>query len=84
MKTKYNWKEVWELVKQNKPVTQDQILYTEEKIPWYVVQDFNFAGLSVPNALIDFEYDTIDYSDIPSLDILIEEGSYKQITRLVA
>jgi len=80
--SKYNWQQAWELVKQGKTVKQDDIEFTDELVPWYVVQDLNFAGLSVPQNLINHEYDKIDYSDIPPLDELLADSSFKEVFQI--
>jgi len=80
MLSKYSWQQAWELVKQGKTLKQEELVFTNEQIPWYVVQDFNFAGLSIPKNLINHEYDKIDYSDIPPLDELLADGAFKTET----
>jgi len=73
------WKTVWELVKAGKKVEQDDLVFSDEMIPWYVVQDLNNVGLRVPKNLIDYQDDKIDYSDIPPIETLLETGSFKEV-----
>jgi hypothetical protein len=77
--TKIDWKKAWEMVKSGKTVKQEEIRFTEELLPWYVVQDLNDVGLRVPKNLVDYQDDKIDYSDIPPIEQLLEKGSYKEV-----
>ncbi len=79
---KIDWKKAWKLVKAGKPVDQEAIVFTEEKIPWYVVQDLNDKGLRVPKNLIDYEDNKIDYSDIPPIEQLLKNGTYNEVFTL--
>jgi len=76
---KISWKQAWELVKSGKQVHQTNIEFTNELVPWNIVQDLNDVGLRVPKHLIDYDDENIDYSDIPPLDKLLEDGSFKEI-----
>jgi hypothetical protein len=75
---KYNWNEAWELVKSGKKINQSEIEFSNN-VPWFVVQEFNNAGLRVPKQFIDYEDDKINYNDIPPIDELLESGEFKEV-----
>ncbi len=76
---KLDWKQAWELVKLGEKPSQNDIEFTNELIPWYIVQELNDFGLRVPKHLIDYDDENIDYSDIPPLEKLLENGSFKEV-----
>lgn len=70
------------MVKQGKEINQEDLLFTDEQIPWYMVQDLNFAGKNVPRNLIDHKYNKIDYGDISPLEELLKDGSFKEVLQI--
>lgn len=77
--TTIDWKTAWEYLKKGNKLDSFEIAYTDEKIPWQVVMDFNEAGLRVPKHLIDYDDANIDYSDNPPLEELLLNDSFNEI-----
>jgi hypothetical protein len=82
MENKIYWKNAWEEIKQGKTLSKNEIFFNNEKIPWYIVQEFNENNISVPKNLIDYEDEKIDYSDLQSIDILLKNGVFKETIML--
>jgi len=77
--TKINWKKAILLLENGEKVSQDGISFGKKPIKWDFVQKLNDYKILVPENLIDYDDETIDYSDIPPLEKLLAEGTYKEV-----
>ena len=65
--TKIYWKDAIDLINNKSAIQQDQINYNNEKIPIKYVLVFNQNGFRVPQDLVEYDDDNLDYSDIPAI-----------------
>ncbi len=67
METKIYWRDAIDLVNNKLAIQQEQINYNNERIPIKFVLIFNQNGIRVPQELVEYDDDNIDYSDIPAI-----------------
>ena len=67
MKNKLYWKSALESIQQETPIENSELEFNKEKIFWKDAMILGKNGFKVPQELIDYEDDIIDYSDIPSI-----------------
>jgi len=67
MKNKLYWKSALESIQQETPIENSELEFNNEKIFWKDAMILGKNGFKVPQELIDYEDDIIDYSDIPSI-----------------
>lgn len=77
--TKISYKKALEMLHAGTHVVQEDIVFTDELVDWLDVQKLNDAGIRVPRHLIHYDDETIDYTDHPSIETLINEQSYAEV-----
>lgn len=75
---KIYWQDAINLINKGKPIITE-IDFRNEKLNWEIVKKFNKIKISVPEELIDYDDENIDYSDIPPIEQLLAEGTYKEV-----
>lgn len=61
------WKDLVELLKKGKNPKNTEIDFNNEMISWKIVRLLSKNNYKVPQELIDYDDENIDYSDIPSI-----------------
>lgn len=61
------WKDLVELLKKGKNPKNTEIDFNNEMINWKIVRLLSKNNYKVPQELIDYDDENIDYSDIPSI-----------------
>ena len=75
---KIYWKTVLDLIAQDKSIENIEVDFNSEKIDWQDAMIFGKKGINVPQDIIDYDDDNIDYSDIPPItDVDIESGKIR-------
>jgi hypothetical protein len=77
-KNKIYWSDAVKFIKEGKPIL-NEIDFGNEKINWEIVKMFNKLKISVPEELIDYDDENIDYSDLPPIEQLLADGSFKEV-----
>ena len=75
---KIHWKDILKLIEQNENFDNITVIFNKEKILWKDALILGKNGFEVPQELIDYDDENIDYSDIPPItDKDIESGKIK-------